>query len=149
MNAEQLFSIANIVALAGWLTLVIAPRWQYTRRLVFSGIILALSALYAYLILRYMGDASSSGGGFGNLAEIAILFQTPEVLLAGWTHYLAFDLTTGLWISADAEKRGINRWFVLPFLFLTFMLGPIGLLSYAVTRAIRTKRFPFDPFDGK
>jgi hypothetical protein len=147
MTPEQIFSLASTLALVGWVVMVIAPHWQHTRALVFSGVVLLLSALYAYLILRYMGAATQNGGGFGSLKEVTLLFQTPEALLAGWIHYLAFDLITGLWISVDAAKRGINRWFTLPFLFLTFMLGPIGLLTYSITRSIVTKRFPIDPFE--
>ena len=149
MNNEQIFSLASTIALVGWVIIVIAPRWQHARTLAFSGVVLLLSTMYAYLIVRYMGGAVQNGGGFGSLREVTLLFQMPEALLAGWVHYLAFDLMTGLWISADAEKRGINRWFTLPFLFLTFMLGPIGLLTYSITRSIVTKRFPIDPFDTK
>jgi hypothetical protein len=148
MTLEQIFSLASTLALIGWVIIVVAPHWQHARTVTFSGVVLLLSTLYAYLILRYMGDATQNGGGFGSLKEVALLFQTPEALLAGRVHYLAFDLMTGLWISMDAAKRGINRWFTLPFLFLTFMLGPIGLLTYSITRSIVTKRFPIDPFDA-
>ena len=31
-------------------------------------------------------------------------------LLAGWIHYLAFDLLTGVWETRDAASRGIPHW---------------------------------------
>lgn len=59
------------------------------------------------------------------------LFTMPEVALAGWLHYLAFDLWVGLWIARHADALGISRWLQAPVLFATFMFGPIGLLLYA------------------
>jgi hypothetical protein len=38
-----------------------------------------------------------SPGGFSTLAGVAVLFSNPWLLLAGWVHYLAFDLLIGSW----------------------------------------------------
>ncbi len=43
-------------------------------------------------------------GGFGSLAEVALLFSNPHILLAGWIHYLAFDLFIGGWEVRDAQR---------------------------------------------
>jgi len=51
-----------------------------------------------------------------------------ELLLAGWVHYLAFDLFIGSWEVEDAAANGIPHWLLLPCLFLTLMVGPVGLL---------------------
>jgi hypothetical protein len=54
--------------------------------------------------------------------------------LAGWIHYLAFDLLVGIWEVRDSHERGVPHWLVIPCLFFTFMLGPIGFLLYCAVR---------------
>ena len=128
MKAEQVFSLANLLALVGWLLLAIVPRWRFTRKIVLSGgISLLLSAVYLVLIALFFGQAE---GGFGSLAGVMKLFANQWAVLAGWIHYLAFDLFIGVWEVKDAQARGVSHWLVLPCLFLTFMFGPIGLLLY-------------------
>jgi len=71
-----------------------------------------------------------SAGGFGSLREVAALFANPWLLLAGWIHYLAFDLFVGAWEVRDAAENAVPHWLVIPCLALTFLFGPVGLLSY-------------------
>jgi hypothetical protein len=67
-------------------------------------------------------------------------------LLAGWTHYLAFDLFIGGWEVRDAQRRGVPHLFIVPALVLTFLLGPAGLLLYLATRWFASrKRSPAVP----
>jgi hypothetical protein len=132
MKAEQIFSITNLIAIAGWLLLVILPRWKGTRILVLSGLIpLLFSAAYLVLISLFFWSAE---GGFGSLADVMKLFTNPWATLAGWIHYLAFDLFVGSWELRDSQQRGISHWLVIPCLFLTFLFGPIGFLLYNVLR---------------
>ena len=134
MNAETIFSIANMTALAGWILLTVAPRWRFTGKLVLSGAIpLLLSAAYLILIVLFFGSAE---GGFGSLADVMKLFTNQWATLAGWIHYLAFDLFVGSWEVRDAQERGISHWFVVPCLVLTFLLGPIGFLLYHILRRV-------------
>ena len=134
MNAETVFSIANLVALVGWLLLIFAPRWKWTQKIVVSGAVsLLLSVIYLVLIVLFFGKAE---GGFSSLADVMKLFTNPYAALAGWIHYLAFDLFVGSWEVRDAGKRGISHWFVMPCLVLTFLLGPIGFLLYRILRLV-------------
>jgi hypothetical protein len=134
MNPETVFSIANSAALAGWILLVFAPRWTWTRKIVLSGAIpLLLSVAYLILIVLFFGSAE---GGFGSLADVMRLFTNPWATLAGWIHYLAFDLFIGSWEVKDAQARGISHWFIVPCLVLTFLLGPIGFLLYHILRLV-------------
>jgi len=138
MKAEQIFSIANLVAIAGWLLIAILPRWKYTRMVVLSGTIpLLLSVAYLALVILFFGQAE---GGFDSLANVMKLFTNEWAVLAGWIHYLAFDLFVGSWEVRDSQERGINHLLVIPCLFLTFMLGPIGLLIYSVLRLLLSKK---------
>ena len=132
MKAEQIFSIANSVALLSWLILLVAPRWAVTRRIILSGAVpLLLSAAYLVLIVLFFGKAE---GGFDSLANVMKLFTNEWAALAGWIHYLAFDLLVGVWEVRDSQEKGISHWFVIPCLVLTFLLGPIGFLLYSILR---------------
>jgi hypothetical protein len=138
MIAERLFSICSAFVGLGWLLLVVAPCWRPTRILVRSGLLsLLLAALYLALVVRYYPGAA---GGFGSLDEVARLFRSRPLLLAGWIHYLAFDLFVGGWETGDAETRGVSHLLVVPCLVLTFLFGPIGLLAYFVVRALAARK---------
>ena len=67
------------------------------------------------------------------------LFGRDELLLAGWVHYLAFDLFIGAWESRDSQRLEIPRLVMSPCYLMTFMLGPIGLLFYFAIRTAKTK----------
>lgn len=138
MNAETIFSVANTTALFSWILIAAAPKWKFTRVVVVSGAIpILLSAAYLVLVVTFFGSAE---GGFGSLADVMKLFTNEWAVLAGWIHYLAFDLFVGIWEVRDAEEQGISHWFVIPCLFFTFMLGPIGLLMYTGLRFALKKR---------
>ena len=57
-------------------------------------------------------------------------------MVAGWAHYLAFDLFVGAWIVEDALKRGAPAWLRMVPLPLTLMFGPAGLLLYLAGRTV-------------
>lgn len=139
MNAETLFTICSSLILPGWLLLILAPRWKWTSYLIAPILIpLPLAILYVYLVAVYFGKAE---GGFGSLAEVSLLFENPYLLLAGWVHYLAFDLFVGSWEVRDAQQLGISHFVVIPCLILTFLFGPIGLLLYWTLRWIFRRKF--------
>ncbi len=101
-----------------------------------------LSAGYATAVAIWWRDAD---GGFGSLDAVARLFQTPGVLLAGWVHFLAFDLWVGRRQVDDlARQPGLSvvldwacRLTIIPCLLLTFMFGTVGLLMYFGLRQLR------------
>lgn len=138
MTPESLFGLASKLILPGWLLLILLPGWKWTARFVCAVLIPGvLGLLYVYIIVVHWG---SSEGGFGSLGQVSELFQNPWMLLAGWVHYLAFDLFIGAWEVRDAQREGIRHLLVIPCLVLTLMFGPIGLLLYlAVRGALRKK----------
>ena len=138
MSADSLFSFASTLVLPGWLLLVLLPRWKYSATLVAAVVIPALlGLLYAWLIVSHIG---SIDGGFGSLAEVRALFSNEFLLLAGWIHYLAFDLFIGSWEVRDAQRHGVHHLAVIPCLVLTFLFGPVGLMLYFVIRTWVTRR---------
>ena len=133
---EQVFSVCSALATIGWLLLILAPRWRWTQAVSSAAIPITIAVVYLSLIVRYM---PGSTGGFGSLADVAALFNTPGLLLAGWVHYLAFDLFIGSWEVRDALRHRLPHLLVVPCLIMTFLVGPIGLLGYLLLRAWRAR----------
>ena len=131
MTAEQLFSILNLITMAAWLPLVFLPRVRWASTVVPVVIPLLLAVIYVVLVAATL---PGSEGGFSSLTGVRALFDNPWALLAGWTHYLAFDLLIGGWEVRDAQQRGISHLLVVPALVLTFLFGPAGLLLYLAIR---------------
>jgi hypothetical protein len=132
MTIEGVFSACNLLAMAGWILLLTLPRQRRAMTIAGTAIPLALALVYLVLFLLH---ARESSGGFSSLAAVAQLFENRWLLLAGWVHYLAFDLFIGAWETRDAMARRVPRLLLAPCLVMTFMLGPIGLLCYHVLRA--------------
>jgi hypothetical protein len=135
MDVELIFRIGNAVALAGWLILLASPFAPKLAQAV-SGLAipLLLAVAYSSLIMAFW---STGQGGFDSLEHVAQLFRSPELLLAGWIHYLAFDLFVGAWIVGKARENGIAFWAVIPCLFLTFLFGPAGFLLFNAVVAVK------------
>lgn len=137
MTADALFGMVNAAILPGWLLLILAPRTRLTQRVVWSGLYsLAFAAVYLVLIAMFYPGAE---GGFSSLTDVDRLFRNPYLLLAGWIHYLAFDLFVGAWEARDAAARGVRHLVMIPCLVLTFLFGPIGLLAYYAVRGLGSR----------
>jgi hypothetical protein len=137
MTPERIFAIANSTALLGWLILVFAGRIRWAAALVTGAVLpLIFALLYAGLIAAHWGETQ---GSFSTLAGVATLFENRWLLLAGWIHYLAFDLFIGSWQVRDAAHFQIPHLAVIPCLILTFLFGPAGLLLYFLIRSAKTK----------
>jgi hypothetical protein len=138
MTADLIFTIANPLAAIGWILLAVAPAREWVTRIVTGLVIPAIFAV-AYVAIVVWTFAGAEGS-FSSLRGVQQLFANPWLLLAGWLHYLAFDLLIGTWEARDAVARGIARWLLIPCLFLTFMFGPAGWLLYMIVRRGREGR---------
>lgn len=136
MNSELVFSIASTIALVAWLALVFAPRARSTGVVTATAVPLLFAVAYVVILAFTLGRGP---GDFQSLAGVSALFSNPWTLLAGWIHYLAFDLLVGGWEVRDAQRRGIPHLWVVPCLVLTFMLGPAGWLLYRAVRQLKSK----------
>jgi len=128
MNPSQIFSAVSGIAALQWLLLIILPKWKVTNWLVSTAAVPLLLALIYCIYSR--GFFGIKGGGFGSIQEVRTLFSDDKLLLAGWVHYLAFDLLIGFYITRSAQVKNISHWLVIPCLVLTFMFGPCGYLLY-------------------
>lgn len=138
MNPEGIYSGLSALAFAGWIALAIAPLIRIYA-VPFARIVALLLAA-AYLAQLGLTVDNVPGAGFSTLAEVTLLLSTPSNLMMGWTHYLAFDLFIGSWEAEDAAERGVPHWLLIPCLFLTLMVGPVGLLLYWIVRTLWQRR---------
>jgi len=135
---ELTFSFAGLLALCGWIPALFFPAAPFTGTLVHKGLIPALLALaYGYLLSRY---GSESEGGFSSLQDVRLLFSNEALLLAGWLHYLCFDLLIGARIGLEAHHKGYSKFWVVPVQLLVFMAGPLGWLTYTAADRMHTAR---------
>jgi heme A synthase len=140
MTPDSIFQICSTIAMIGWLVLILAsPFILEVDKFLIGIIITLLSIVYAWLIASSFnpGDMKS----FGSLDGVMKLFQNKTMVTAGWVHYLAFDLMVGIWIKRNSLKYGISHWLIIPCLFFTFMLGPVGLLLYLLIRFVKTRNY--------
>ena len=138
MDPAIIFSAANNLAMAGWLAMLVAPRTRLVTWWICGLCIPGLLALlYALFMLLYAPHAE---GGFSSLADVALLFRHDGVLLAGWVHYLAFDMFIGAWMCRMAAAEGMNVWAVRICLPPTFLVGPVGLLLFLILRFFLLRR---------
>lgn len=126
-----IYQFINTAILPFWLLLLLAPRWRWTQRICSIGVPLLLAGLYAWLLSEGLGN-----GDFNSLDGVMKLFSQPRTVVAGWAHYLAFDLFIGAWETRDALRLGISRWLLAPCLVLTLMFGPVGLGLYLILRGV-------------
>jgi len=134
---SSIFKVSNYIAMLGWAILAIFPESSYGYKAVVGISVFLLGISYTYLVFFGKNlDAPDLkiSGNFWSLRGVMNLFKSPRAVLAGWIHYLAFDLMIGLFIVIDAQKYNLPHWMILPCLFMTLMFGPAGLLIYMLLR---------------
>jgi len=133
LDPDFLFSAGNAIVLGGWAMVILLPRRTPALMAIPKFAIPALFGLvYAGITLARFYD---SGGGYGSLAELRALFATDELLVAGWLHYLAFDLFVGVWIAEQSDGIGLSRAIQAVILVTAFIFPPVGLVLFLATRA--------------
>lgn len=140
MPPDTLFQFANPLALTGWLALAASPFAPRATN-IYAGFVvpLILSVGYAALILAFW---SAAEGGYDSLPNVMRLFDSPHAALAGWVHFLAFDLFVGAWAARTARAEGVPHLLLLPCLGLIFWFGPIGFLLFLALHAGLRLRAP-------
>jgi|SRR6516164_2928876 hypothetical protein len=144
MTPSSIFQLCSTIALVGWVILIFMPFWLNSDKFIIGIIVTLFCIVYTWLVVSnfHFPDFKK----FNSLDGVMQLFTQPPIVVAGWVHYLAFDLMTGIFIKRNALKFGISHWLLVPCLFFTFMLGPIGLLLYLLIRFIVTKQYFADNY---
>lgn len=140
MNSEQVFSIVGMMAMPMWILLIFLPKWKATRFLIdYKVIPLVLSVIYAIYI--FLSIQNGGGLDFGSLNSVMNLFTVKNAVLAGWVHYLAFDLLVGMWMVNQNQQLKIHPVLMAPCLFATFMLGPVGFILFNIIKSIKKRSY--------
>ncbi|MBP6529270.1 MAG: DUF4281 domain-containing protein [Burkholderiales bacterium] len=136
MHHDQIFQFASLPMAFGWVLLCVGllgpVRWQ-SLALTVGGRVMPLLLCVGYVIV--LASSRGAPGGFGSLSEVSLLFSSKGPLLAGWIHFLAFDLLVGRWQVDKVLAVGrpwLLRLLTVLCLFATLMFGPMGLLLFLV-----------------
>ena len=115
----------NLSSLPFWLAMILFPRSRFTAKLIerVAPLHLALSVFYSGTLIT-SGVKADERVDFGNLESVQRAFQSPEAMLAGWTHYISFDLFVGAWIWRRSVAEGKPARLAM---LLTWWAGPMGL----------------------
>ena len=132
---HDVFLVCNYGILPAWALLIALPASPWTQRIVHSMLVpVVLGAVYVWAFIA--NPDLPEGGGFTTLGGVMAMFTSPWIALAGWVHYLIFDLFIGAWEVRDAGRRGIRHLYVVPCLIATLLAGPVGLAAYLLLRML-------------
>lgn len=94
---RRAYAVVNTCTAPLWLLMIALPRSPLTARAV-----QAATPLYAVLGAAYVGLIASGWGGervdFRDPDTVRRGLLQPRGFLAGWAHYIAFDLFVGRWV---------------------------------------------------
>jgi hypothetical protein len=137
-SLSNLYKLVNVVAAIGWVILIFLPNWDLADSVIKYGIVDGLSVFYIYVLFirKDIKNEVYPKGNFTSLEGVINLFKNPRNLLAGWVHYLAFDLMLGIFIKTQANEIGMSHFLQIPCFILTFMLGPVGYLLFVILQLI-------------
>lgn len=139
MTPSTIFSITNTLVLPMWLLMLILPKWKVTQFLCrYKLIPLVLSLIYTVYIIT--GLLETGMPDFGSLESVMQLFTDEKAVLAGWIHYLSFDLLVGMWMLQENKKLGMHQLLMVPCLLGAFMFGPLGFLIFMMIKTTKTSK---------
>lgn len=132
-----IYQVVNTSTAPLWLAMILAPRSALTARLVRLA-----TPMYAALGATYIGLLASVWGkgekvDFRDPDSVRAGLQQPRGFLAGWAHYLAFDLFVGRWIWEQGLDRGRSSRIAL---LLTWLAGPAGLTIWLAQSRLAQSR---------
>lgn len=137
LSPDTMFTLLNLSVLPFWALMIFLPFLKVTDALVHSVLApIVLGVTYAWLFATALAGAMPEGAGFSSLDALMKAFSVKQVVVAGWAHYLVFDLFIGAWEARDAQRAGLNHFALIPCLIVTFLVGPIGLLLYLMVRGL-------------
>ncbi len=142
MTWDMGFTAINALVMPAWAMLIFLPKARITNTTVHSMLWpIILGSVYAVLLIAAVGFGLSDPEAGFSLKGVQALFDHPNGVLIGWSHYLVFDLFVGAWIGRDALRRGVPHWQTVPCLLGSYVFGPVGLLLYAIIRLLTGKGF--------
>ena len=133
-DRRKAYAVVNTSSAPLWLGMILAPRSRLTGRLMAAASPLFVALGVAYDAFLASGVAESGRMiDFSDPDAVRKALASPDFFLAGWSHYIAFDLFVGRWIWEDALARGRTARLAL---LLTWLAGPAGLSLYLLQRRL-------------
>jgi len=136
MSSESLlmaFQFGNVLILPLWMLLFFAPTTTIATRLFEKRtVLLVFAALYSAVVVPVLTQNPASLAVLlkPTLPGVQGLLSSEGGAVAGWIHFLCFDLFVAAEIRARALARGHSFFWVSPIFFLVLMLGPLGWLVF-------------------
>ena len=70
-------------------------------------------------------------------------------MLAGWAHFIVFDLWTARYFVLDSGRANIPHLAVVPCILGCMFFGPLGLLTYVTVKKVFQLLNNRDPLSTK
>ena len=140
---DMLYYWVNLGVLPFWLILIFFPTSSLCRYFVTSIFpIFILSGAYIFLLYKsYLNsyDFESNFSLYMGIDDTTDLFSNKNFLMMFWIHFISINLFTGGWIVKDSQKFVINKFLISIPLIITYLIGPLGLLTYWLIRIFYAK----------
>ena len=141
---EMIYLWMNICVLPFWIILIFFPTSKISSIFTISVFpILVFTSMYLYLIYVVFKDGYDFFKNFElyfGINQLIDLLSNTSFLILFWIHFLSINLFCGAWIVNDSQKFYISKILVFFFFFITYFIGPLGLLSYWIIRIFYAKK---------
>ena len=142
-TVDIMYFWVNLGVLPFWLMLIFFPKSHLCKYLVTSIFpIFILSGAYIFLLYKsYLNsyDFNSNFSLYMGIDDTTDLFSNKNFLMMFWIHFISINLFTGGWIVKDSQKFVINKFLISIPLIITYLIGPLGLLTYWLIRIFYAK----------
>ena len=143
-GTEIIYLWLSFGVLPFWLTLIFFPNSRVS--LIFiSSIFLPIifSLIYSYMIYQLIINGENIFETFNlylGIENLHSLFSNDILLLIFWIHFLGINLFLGSWVSRDALRYDVPKFFSGISLISIYFTGPLGLVLYWFIRIFYSKK---------
>ena len=141
---ETIYLWVNYGVIPIWLVLILFPNSKLNKIFLTSIFLpLIFGIIYVYIFYQLMllnENILDFLNIYSGLDGLNYLFSNELFLLIFWIHFLAVNLFLGSWVSRDALKYNIPKFFSAISLVLIYFMGPVGLVVYWFLRIFFAKK---------
>ena len=103
-----------------------------------AAVAVAYSVLYVALAYALFSESilSMDYSSLSTTQGLSKAFSDSTSVLAGWAHFIVFDLFTARFFLQDSARVGIPHLAVVPCILGCMFFGPVGLLTYVLVKKI-------------
>ena len=132
----------NLGSLPAWFSLLVLPRWHMTKKIT-AAVAVAYSVLYVALAYALFSESilSMDYSSLSTTQGLSKAFSDATSVLAGWAHFIVFDLWTARYFVLDSGRSGIPHLAIVPAILGCMFFGPVGLLTYLAVKKVSESRF--------